>query len=199
MDAVEKDLESDVKVEPKIDFEENGDLLPETEIKIDISTVSKVAEAAKAAKKFKRKGHVPKSCRLAAMDLSKAHGILGFSGARWLNRSPFDSKAMLDKAHFNKTLEILKKKEAEAKESEEKIKEIEISAKRREMSHDDQIRTLHEAYQFLLKKNKWNGKQTTCMQAISPFMKSESDESVKNVTFEDGHETTGMLSQWCVF
>ena len=66
----------------------------------------------KATKKLNNKiGKVPKSCRSDKMDLSKAQAIMGFSSTRWLDRSAgFNPKEELDKAHFEKMMEIMKKK-----------------------------------------------------------------------------------------
>ena len=45
------------------------------------------------------------------MDLAKAMGILGFTSSRWLDMSSgLTPKQELDKAHFAKMMEILKRK-----------------------------------------------------------------------------------------
>ena len=66
----------------------------------------------KAAKNLNKKiGKVPKSCRANTMDLSKAQAIMGFSSTRWLDKSAgFNPKDELDKAHFEKMMDIMKKK-----------------------------------------------------------------------------------------
>ena len=76
------------------------------------SMLAGVVGITKAAKKMNNKiGKVPKSCRSDKMDLSKAQAIMGFSSTRWLDRSAgFNPKEELDKAHFEKMMEIMKKK-----------------------------------------------------------------------------------------
>ena len=71
-----------------------------------------VVGVTKAAKNLNSKiGKVPKSCRANTMDLSKAQAIMGFSSTRWLDKSAgFNPKQELDKAHFEKMMEIMKKK-----------------------------------------------------------------------------------------
>ena len=45
------------------------------------------------------------------MDLAKALGILGFNSTRWLDMSSgLSPKQELDKAHFEKMMNIMKKK-----------------------------------------------------------------------------------------
>ena len=45
------------------------------------------------------------------MDAAKALGILGFTSTRWLDMSSgLTPKEELDKAHFSKTMDIMKKK-----------------------------------------------------------------------------------------
>ena len=45
------------------------------------------------------------------MDLAKALGVLGFTSTRWLDMSSgLSPKQELDKAHFAKMMEIMKKK-----------------------------------------------------------------------------------------
>ena len=57
------------------------------------------------------------------MDESKALGIMGFSNTRWLDKSQFNPKAELDKAHYQKTSAIIAKKEKEEEEEEKRKKE----------------------------------------------------------------------------
>ena len=74
-------------------------------------TFSGIAAASKAAAKLSKTGRVPKSCRASAMDQAKALGILGFTSTRWLDMSSgLTPKQELDKAHFAKMMEIMKKK-----------------------------------------------------------------------------------------
>ena len=58
-----------------------------------------------------QKGKVPKSSRKTTMDLARAMGILGFASSRWLDHSSgLTPKQELDKAHFSKMMEIMKKR-----------------------------------------------------------------------------------------
>ena len=74
-------------------------------------TFSGIAKASKVAAKLSTKGRIPKSCRATTMDLAKALGILGFNSTRWLDMSSgLSPKQELDKAHFEKMMNIMKKK-----------------------------------------------------------------------------------------
>ena len=74
-------------------------------------TFSGIAKASKVAQKLTTKGRIPKSCRATTMDLAKALGILGFNSTRWLDMSSgLSPKQELDKAHFEKMMNIMKKK-----------------------------------------------------------------------------------------
>ena len=180
-------------VDPKSDYEDEVDSPTKVEMIVDIPSASKVSKAKKAAKKLRRKGRVPKSCSTTTMDHSKALGILGFNSARVLDRSSFTNpKLVLDKAHFNKTMAIMKKKEEEAVDSKKKVKEIQYSFKRKEMTYDDQIRIIHEAYQFLLKKYNLGRDLSNYDEAISPFMKLASDEPEEKVSSVDKNENKGL-------
>ena len=76
-----------------------------------------MATVAKAAKRMgSQKGRIPKSCRATTMDVSKALGIMGFTSTRWLDYSSGKSpKQELDNAHFDKMMEINRRKRANAK------------------------------------------------------------------------------------
>ena len=66
----------------------------------------------------------PTSSRIAGpMDEAKALGILGFVNTRWLDKSQFNPKNELDKAHYAKTSIVLEKKRKEEEENEKKEKE----------------------------------------------------------------------------
>ena len=56
--------------------------------------------------------------------------------------------------------------------------------KRKELSPDDQIRVLHEAYQFLLKKHKLGEDPKAVASLVSPFMKLEMEPKVVTVKDE---------------
>ena len=56
------------------------------------------------------------------------------------------------------------------------------------MSADDQIRLLHEAYQFLLKKYKVGEDPKVITSLITPFMKLQMDEKPIVVTQEEAAE-----------
>ena len=56
-------------------------------------------------------------------DEAKALGILGFVNTRWLDKSQFNPKNELDKAHYAKTSIVLEKKRKEEEENEKKEKE----------------------------------------------------------------------------
>ena len=188
-----QDTSEVVEDEANTKSEDVGDSPPShrTKITIDIPTVSKVssvAKTAKAAKKFKRKGFVPNSCKTTTMDHSRALGILGFNSARALDKSSFNPKAVLDKAHFNKTMAIMKKKDEETEVDKNKFKQIQYSVRRKELSHDDQIRVIHEAYQFLLKKYNLGQNQTACEDIVSPFMELEMDDQTRKFQDDDGNE-----------
>ena len=123
--------------------------------------------------------------------------------------SGLSPKEELDKAHFSKTMDIMKKKKQKVstiffmnkvnrcnklnlqnEEAKNKNKEkfgdgkskadLQINSfKRKEKSPDDQIRVLHEAYQFLLKKHKLGE------DPRSPHgLLAESDQSNKNTSKE---------------
>merc|ERR1711997_437400 len=67
------------------------------------------------------RGKVPKICRATTMDLAKAMGILGFTSSRWLDMSSgLTPKQELDKAHFAKMMEILKRKKNSVSEEDKK-------------------------------------------------------------------------------
>ena len=120
------------------------------------------------------------------MDLAKALGILGFNSTRWLDRSSFNPKAELDKAHFKKMMEIMDKKKADEKGDNKKDKppEIKYTVKgRKELTPDDQVRILHEAYQYLLKKYNLGVEQVSETPLVSPFMKLELDEPPKKYNY----------------
>ena len=74
-----------------------------------------MAAIAKAKSKM-QKGKVPKSVKRTKMDLAKAMSTLGFTSSRWLDHSSgLTPKQELDKAHFSKMMEIMKKKKNSAK------------------------------------------------------------------------------------
>merc|ERR1711997_1411659 len=157
------------------------------------------------------RGKVPKSCRATTMDLAKAMGILGFTSSRWLDMSSgFTPKQELDKAHFAKMMEILKRKkknsaseETEGKKTrkksqvdehgntkhekgEKKVEEVKTGGnpyrQKKEKTTDDEIRILHEAYQFLLKRYNLGvdpKEEAEEKNLVSPFMKLEVDEPKK--------------------
>ena len=155
------------------------------------------------------------------MDLAKALGILGFNSTRWLDMSSgLSPKQELDKAHFEKMMNIMKKKKiviilngrnersklnvilyfqeedkekkANKKQSIEKEKSngdkseeskptkedvrSKYNFKRKALTPDDEIRILHEAYQFLLKKYKLGEDPKAAAALVSPFMKLEMEE-----------------------
>merc|ERR1711884_404947 len=69
------------------------------------------------------KGRIPKSCRTSTMDAAKALGILGFTSSRWLDMSSgLTPKQELDKAHFSKMMEILKRKKKDSISEDEQGK-----------------------------------------------------------------------------
>ena len=69
-----------------------------------------------------------------------------------------------------------------------KFKQIQYSVRRKELSHDDQIRVIHEAYQFLLKKYNLGQNQTACEDIVSPFMELEMDDQTRKFQDDDGNE-----------
>ena len=90
------------------------------------------------------------------------------------------------------------KKKAMAKEAKNKSKEIEYNYnKRRELTPDDQIRILHEAYQFLLKKYNLGQELVPDTPLVSPFMKLVLDETVKEVLVQDENNNKGKLLNRC--
>ena len=129
------------------------------------------------------------------MDLAKALGILGFNSTRWLDKSSFNPKAELDKAHFKKMMEITNKKEQDIRDGLKKSDkpEIQYTVKgRKELTPDDQVRMLHEAYQFLLKKYGLGEVQVENNPLVSPFMKLDLDEDKPvKVLFSDEEENGG--------
>ena len=156
------------------------------------------------------------------MDLAKAMGVLGFTSNRWLDLSSgLTPKQELDKAHFSKMMNIMKKKKivimlygrighivltlfylfqeedkekkASKKHSTDSEKangnksddlktatkeepKVKYNFKRKVLTPDDEIRILHEAYQFLLKKYKLGEDPKAAAALVSPFMKLEMEE-----------------------
>ena len=93
------------------DFHGNHEYFQLSEDGTKKKTFSGIAVASKAAAKLSTKGKIPKSCRATTMDLAKALGTLGFTSTRWLDMSSgLTPKQELDKAHFAKMMEIMKKK-----------------------------------------------------------------------------------------
>lgn len=111
-----------------------------------------VTVAKTAAKMSTNKPRISKT----KMDLAKALGILGFNSTRWLDASSgLDPKTELDKQHFIQMMEIIKRKKTAAKEKKAVEAGVDTGLrlkKRQPKSADDEVRVLHEAYQFLLKK-----------------------------------------------
>ena len=88
-------------------------------------TFSGIAKASKVAQKLTTKGRIPKSCRATNMDLAKAMGVLGFTSNRWLDLSSgLTPKQELDKAHFSKMMDIMKKKKKKVRNTAYKSREI---------------------------------------------------------------------------
>ena len=142
--------------------------------KAHMKKLTLAANKAKATKNISLIGRVPKSCRTFNMELAKALGILGFTNMRWMEtckKSGITPKQVLDQAHFSKTMMINKqrvsfllwifqpklwfwfqmKAEEEMENNEGKVQNFGTLKK---MSFDDQVRQVHEAYQFLIKKYK---------------------------------------------
>lgn len=148
-----------------------------------------VLGVSKAAKTLNKKiGKVPKSCRANTMDLSKAQAIMGFSSTRWLDKSAgFNPKDELDKAHFEKMMDIMKKKKNYVPPKSPQVSNRN-GMRRKQLTPDDECRVLHEAYQFLFRKYNLgeelqvtneaafqNGEVPPSPGLISPFMKMELD------------------------
>jgi len=152
------------------------------------SNMAGILGITKAAKKLNSNiGKVPKSCRANTMDLSKAQAIMGFSSTRWLDKSAgFNPKDELDKAHFEKMMDIMKKKKAYVPPKSPQVSNRN-GMRRKQLTPDDECRVLHEAYQFLFRKynlgevlevqnsDAFGGEVPPSPGLISPFMKMELD------------------------
>ena len=62
------------------------------------------------------------------------------------------------------------------------------SFRRKQLTTDDQIRLLHEAYQFLLKKYKLGEDPKAAQSLVSPFMQLELDPQEEIKDFEDSND-----------
>ena len=112
--------------------------------------------------------------------MTRAMGVLGFSSTRWAEKTKGKNpKEELDKAYFNKMMQIQKRKDQLGKERENEVERRAMSANygrvKTELAPDDENRELQEAYQFLLKKFELSNETQEKQSLISPFMQMTMD------------------------
>jgi len=114
-----------------------------------LAAVTGMAKAKKQiTNKVKRRAGQPK------MDTNKAMSVMNFSSTReFMDRSSgLDPKKELDKKHFDNMMKIVKRKKDESKADDGKKEDYAKQFRKKKLTAEDEVRILHEAYQFLLRK-----------------------------------------------
>lgn len=127
--------------------EKNADM-PPIPMPTSLAAVTGMAKAKKnLTTKVKRRAGQPK------MDTNKAMSVMNFSSTReFMDRSSgMDPKKELDKKHFDNMMKIVKRKREESKADDGK-QDYAKQFRKKKLTAEDEVRVLHEAYQFLLRK-----------------------------------------------